>query len=120
VVRHVMVCVDLTALTNSSRSTHPLLNGRGLNYYPYAQRADGGLWLVVISASTVLTRRQRRSPSTTHNPEDPASISDVTSTRCFSIALDPLGRTQNGLDKFDPASRTFRSYDQAALAYLAT
>lgn len=86
---------------------------RGLNDFAIAEDRSGNLWL-----GTNLGGLQRFDPSTaqftgifTHDANDPTSLSN---DRVNSVYFDHSGTmwvgTQDGLDKFDPTTRRFRSY----------
>jgi len=101
--------------SSTSRFTRytPLIEGRALNYYAIAQAPDGALWLGGNLGLHRFDKQTKTFTVYTHNPEDPASISD---DHVNAVFVDRFGTlwvgTQNGLDKFDPAARTFKTYDQ--------
>ena len=91
----------------------PAPETRGLNYYAIAQAPDGALWL---GSNLGLHRFDPQTKTFTvysHDPDDPASISDDHVNAVFFDRSGTLwAGTQNDLDKFDPATRTFKTYDQ--------
>lgn len=99
--------------TNRFTRYTPFSEGRGLNYYTIAQAPDGSLWLGGNLGIHRFDPQTKTFTLYTHNPEDPASISD---DRVNAVFFDHSGTlwagTQNGLDKFDPATRTFKTYDE--------
>jgi signal transduction histidine kinase/ligand-binding sensor domain-containing protein len=99
--------------TNRFTKYAPAPESRGLNYYAIAQAADGSLWLGGNLGLHRFDPQTKTFSIYTHNPEDPASISDNHVNIVFFDRFGTLwAGTQNGLDEFDPASRTFKTYDQ--------
>jgi signal transduction histidine kinase/ligand-binding sensor domain-containing protein len=104
---------QLNSSTNRFTKYTPAPESRGLNYYAIAQAADGSLWLGGNLGLNRFDPQTKTFSIYTHNPEDPASISD---NYVNTVFFDRFGTlwvgTQNGLDKFDPAASKFKSYDQ--------
>jgi signal transduction histidine kinase/ligand-binding sensor domain-containing protein len=104
---------QLDSSTNRFTKYTPAPESRGLNYYAIAQAPDGSLWLGGNLGLHRFDPRTRTFTVYSHDPEDPAGISDDYVNAVFFDRFGTLwAGTQNGLDRFDSAAHTFKSYDQ--------